>query len=125
MNERVKNFAIPGLHWCVGLIVLWESCRFAFGASAMRAFAETGLPNWIRPALGSVELVAAVLFLLPATAVVGGYALLVIFFLAAIIHILHGWYDVSGLVLYGMAVLASLANQEGRKGKAPLQVQHD
>jgi DoxX-like family len=114
MNERVRSLAIPGLRWCVGLIVLWQSGRFAFEESAMRGFAHTGLPPWIRAALGGAEMVAAVLFLLPITTVVGGYALLVLFFLAAILHVLHGWYDVSALVVYFMAVLVSLAQRSGR-----------
>jgi hypothetical protein len=112
MNERLRSLAVPGLRWCVGLIVLWQSWRFALGTAAMHAFAETGLPAWIRPALGGVEMVAAVLFLLPVTTVVGSYALLVVFFFAAVLHVLHGWYDISGLVLYAMAVLVALADQE-------------
>jgi hypothetical protein len=123
MNERIKNLAIPGLSWCVGLMVLWQSWRFAFGTAAAREFAGTGLPSWIRPALGGVEIAAAVLFLVPITALVGGYALLVVFFFAAVLHVLHGWYDVSGLVLYAMAVLVSLAHRdheirEGQRGAA-------
>jgi DoxX-like family len=114
MNERVRSLAIPGLRWCVGLIVLWQSRRFAFEESAMRGFAHTGLPPWVRSALGGAEIVAAVLFLLPITTVLGGYALLVVFFLAAVLHVLHGWYNVSALVVYFMAVLVSRAHRSGR-----------
>jgi hypothetical protein len=114
MKERTRTLAVRGLRWCVGLIVLWKSCRLAFGESAMREFAKFGLPAWIRPALGGAEIVAAALFLLPITTVVGGCALLVIFFSAAVLHVLHGWYDVSALVLYFMAVLVSLAHRDGR-----------
>lgn len=114
MNERVKNFANPALRWCVGLIVLWQSWRFVFGAVAIRKFAETGLPVWIRPVLGGIEIAATVLFLVPRTTVAGGYSLLVVFFFAAVVHILHGWYDVSGLVLYALAVLVSLAHHDSR-----------
>jgi hypothetical protein len=35
-----------------------------------------------------VEIVAAILFLVPITTIVGGYALLVIFAVAAVIHLL-------------------------------------
>ena len=76
----------------------------------MREFAHTGLPAWIRPATGGTEMVAAVLFLLPVTTVAGGYALLVIFFFAATLHVMHRWYDISSLVLYAMAVWVSLAH---------------
>jgi hypothetical protein len=107
----------------VGLVVLWESWRFAFGESATREFAHTGLPPWIRPALGGVEIVAAILFLLPLTSVVGGYALLIIFSFAAILHVMHRWYDISGLLLYAMAVWVSLAHPaqmgDAAKGELP------
>lgn len=118
MKDRLKKIAIPGLRWSVGLVVLLESWRFAFGESAMRAFAHTGLPHWIRPVLGGAEMVAALVFLVPAASIVGGYALLVIFFVAAVIHILHGRYDVGALVVYGMAVLVCMAHP----GRAPAEV---
>ncbi len=114
MNERLRKIALPGLRWSLGLVVVWESCEFAFGQSAVRVFAKTGLPPWIRPLLGGSEIVAAVLFLVPAASLVGGYALLVVFFLAAVIHILHGWYDVGALVVYSMAVLACMAEREAK-----------
>jgi hypothetical protein len=67
----------------------------------------------VRLVLSGAETIAAVLFLLPVTAAVGGYGLLAIFTLAIAIHALHG--DVSGLetlVVYGAAVLASLAHRD-------------
>jgi hypothetical protein len=115
MNERLRTLALLGLQWCVGLMVLWQSWRFAFGAAAIRVFAGTGLPAWVRPALGGIEIAAAVLFLVPTTTVVGGFALLVVFFFAAILHLLHRWYDISALVLYAMAVLACLAHHKGAR----------
>jgi hypothetical protein len=112
MNERLGSLAMPGFGWCVGLIALRRSWRFAFDTAAMRVFAETGWPAWIQPALGGIEIVAAVLFLLPVTTVVGGYALLAVFFFAAVLRLLHGWYDISALVLYAKAVRVGVADQE-------------
>ena len=116
MNERLRKIALPGLRWSLALVVLWESWEFVFGHSALRAFAKTGLPPWIRPLLGGCEIVAAVLFLVPAASLVGGYALLIVFFLAAVIHILHGWYDVGALVVYSMAVLACMSHRDAKNG---------
>ena len=116
MNERLRKIALPGLRWSLALVVLWESWEFVFGHSALRAFAKTGLPLWIRPLLGGAEILAAVLFLVPAASLVGGYALLIVFFLAAVIHILHGWYDVGALVVYSMAVLACMAHRDAKNG---------
>jgi hypothetical protein len=108
MNRHLQHAAIPALRWTVGLVVLLQSCRFVFSGSAAQAFAKIGLPLWVRPALGGTEALAAGLFLVPAARVVGGYALLVIFGVATLIHILHGWYDVGAFAVYAMAVLVCI-----------------
>ncbi|HXM44976.1 MAG TPA: DoxX family protein [Bryobacteraceae bacterium] len=113
MNPRVKALAISGLRWALGLVVLWESVHFALSAAGAHQFAETGLPQWIRPALGGSEAVAAILFLAPAVSLVGGYALLVIFAIAVCVHFLHGRYEVGALIVYGMAVIACMAHRNG------------
>ncbi|MFZ0035896.1 MAG: DoxX family protein [Candidatus Acidiferrales bacterium] len=116
MNDRVKKAAIPIFRWTLGLVVLWQSLRFTFGPAAAHFFAKTGMPTWIRPAIGGAEILAALLYLLPFTEIGGSYALLTIFSLAAVIHILHGDYDVSVLILYGVGVFATLANRNERSG---------
>jgi len=58
------------------------------------------------------EVVAAVLFLLSPTVVVGGWALLVIFAAAALLHFMHGQFEVGGLLVYGAAVFVVLAFRE-------------
>ncbi len=108
LNRRLKN-AISILYWSTGLVVLVESCLFVFSASRGHAFAKSGLPHLIRPILGGAEIIAALLFLIPPARTIGGYALLVIFTLAALIHILHGQPDVGGLVIYAAAVYTVLA----------------
>ena len=114
MNEGLRKIALPGLRWALALVLVWESAQFAFGKSAEHLFARTGLPYWIRPVLGGAEVVAALLFLVPAASLAGGYALLMIFFFAAVIHILHGWYDVGALVIYAMTVLACMAHRDAK-----------
>ncbi|MGA8103096.1 MAG: hypothetical protein WB869_13130 [Candidatus Acidiferrales bacterium] len=119
MNSRRKKLAIPGLRWVLGLVVLLESAGFALSASAAHQFAKTGLPLWIRPALGGSEAIAALLFLVPATSVVGGYALLFIFAVAAVIHLLHGQLEVGVLVVYGMGVIVCMAHRNDEAAEAP------
>lgn len=109
MSPQLRRAAVPILHYTVGLAIFVQSAMFAFSPSAARSFAHTHLSLWIRPALGGVELVAAALFLIPPLALIGGYALLAIVTLAALIHILHGWYDVGSLLVYDAAILACLA----------------
>jgi hypothetical protein len=117
MNLRLKNWAIPAFRWVLGLVVLWRSVDFALSSAAAQDFAKIGLPQWIRLALGGSEAIAALLFLVPAANVVGGYVLLFIFAVAAVIHLLHGQYDVSTLVIYGMGVIVCIAHgkNEGRE----------
>jgi hypothetical protein len=114
MNQQLRKFSIPLLRWSVGLVVLLESVRFAVSSSAAHFLARAGLPAWVQPALGGAEMVAAILFLLPYTRALGGYTLLVIFALAVVIHVLHRQFDVAWLIVYAMAVIASMAHGEER-----------
>jgi hypothetical protein len=118
MNARLTKFSIPVLRWTLGLVVLLESCQFIFSTSAAHFLAKAGLPLWIRPVLGGAEIIAAVLFLVPVTTVIGSYLLLVIFGLAALVHILHGQYEVGGLVVYAAAVLVCVAHATHGTSKA-------
>jgi hypothetical protein len=117
----MKPIAVLGLQWTVGLVLIVESLRFALQASAARHFAQTGMPLWMRPALAWTEIAAAILFLVPFTMVFGGYLLLVIFFLAGLLHILHGEFDIGVLLVYAMAVLVTMAYRTGGK----LEAAHD
>jgi hypothetical protein len=120
MNSR-QRIAVNGLRWTVGSVILLESCKLAFLPSEIHAFSKSGLPAWIRPGLAGSEIVTAVLFLVPFTSVVGSYSLLLVFLLAALVHVLHGQYDVGVLVVYCMAVLVSLAHRRDTAG----DVAHD
>ena len=118
MNARLAKFSIPLLRWTLGLVALLESFAFVFSNSAAHFLAKTGLPSWIRPALGGAEIVAAVLFLLPFTTVIGSYLLLVVFGFAALVHLLHGPYEVGGLAVYAVAVLVCMAHAENKTQEA-------
>ena len=121
MSVRLTRVSIPLLRWTLGVVVLLESAQFVFSNSAAHFFAKTGLPAWLRPALGGAETIAAVLFLVPFTTLIGSYLLLIIFGLAALVHILHGQYDVGGLVVYAVAVLVCLVHPENRTAEANLE----
>jgi hypothetical protein len=104
--------AISGLRWVLGLFLLLESVHFAISHAA-------GLPPWIAPALGGSEAVAALLFLAPSASVLGGYALLFIFLIAAGVHVLHGQFDVGHLVVYGMAVIVCMTDRKKQASGMP------
>jgi len=59
------------------------------------------------------------LFIVPFTMLVAGYLLLVIFALAAVVHLLHGQFGVESLVLYASVVLACLATRDLKTAEAP------
>jgi hypothetical protein len=117
MTPQVKRLAIPLLHWSVGPVVLWQSCRTSHLAFLkVHALGHSGALAGVRLVLSGCEIVAAILFLVPFTAIAGGYLLLVIFAVAIIIHTLHG--DFSGmdtLLVYGAAVLACMAYRDQTK----------
>jgi hypothetical protein len=114
MNARLMKSSIPLLRSTLGLVVILESFEFVFSSSAAHFLAKAGLPAWIRPVLGSCEIIAAVLFLVPFTTWIGGCLLLAVFGLAALVHILHGQYGVEGLLVYAVAVLVCMAYTENR-----------
>ncbi len=117
MKPQVKRLAIPSLHWSVGLVVLWQSYQtFHLAFSKLHVPGHSGTLTGVRLVLSGCETIAAILFLIPLTTVVGGYMLLAIFALAIIIHTLHT--DFAGmetLIVYGAAVLVGLAYRNGRK----------
>ena len=118
MNSQTKRRAVLGLQWVVGLVLIAESLRLAFEPSAARDFARAGMPPWTRPALAWTEIAAATLFLVPFTMMLGGYLLLIILFLAALLHVLHSEFDVGVLLVYAMAVLVSMAYRSGEESEA-------
>ena len=114
MNPTLKKCAVPALHWILGLSVFLASMHTATSSGAIHHFAKLGIPPWVPRLIGSAEALAAVLFLIPVTTIAGGYALLAIFALAAVIHLLHGQHDeLLGLLLYAAAALVIMAYRDG------------
>lgn len=108
MKPRSGNTAISTLRWVLGLVVFLESARFALTPAAGHQLAEIGFPTWVPPILGGSEALAALLFLLPASRLIGGYALVFIFAIAAAVHVLHGQFVIGSLIVYAMAVIVCL-----------------
>lgn len=105
--QHVPSMAL--LRWSTALVVLWESYRFGTSTVSVHHLQRMGLPGWIAPVLGGLEIGAAVVFLVPKLRRIGGYALLAVFAIAAVLHILHGQFDIGPLVVYSAAVLVSVA----------------
>jgi hypothetical protein len=113
MSLDRRDVSITLLHVVVGVVLLLgaglEVARSWSVAGAAHAFS---LP-WIRMTLASTEVVAAILFLVPATVRLGGFLLLAIVAAAAVIHLAHGQ-NPAAFAVYVAAVLVVLAHRGGR-----------
>ena len=109
MNTNQQQVAARVLRWTLGLVVLWESYQFAVSATAKHHLQQMGLPEWVAPALGGAEIVAAIIFLVPKLGRIGGYFLLGIFAAAAILHVLHRQIAIGPLLVYSAAVFACIS----------------
>jgi len=113
MKHSAHDLAKTGLQWSLGLVLIYQCSQLLFAHGAAQSFAKTHLPQWFRIAIAAVELLGAVLFLLPPTMLAGGRILLGTFLVAAAVHLLHGQTDVGFLVIYGMAVLTVMTGHDG------------
>ena len=99
------------LRLAVGLVSLWQSATtvlHGFGAGSW----HHGFAAILR-GVAVAEIVAALLFLIPATKRVGGWLLLGVFAVAIALHVLHGEWGFGGLVVYATAVWVVLAEDAG------------
>lgn len=117
MSLTTKDMAIIVLRLVLGLVVLAQSFIFLFGGESAGFFARHGLPDAIRLILGWSEVVAAILFLLPPTLVVGAWFLLAVFAGAISLHLLHGQFEVGALLVYSAAVLVVVAFRDSRSAR--------
>jgi putative oxidoreductase len=113
--RKNKYVALAVLRLTLGMVILIQSFLFLYGGESAAFFARYGLPDAVRLILGWSEVVAAVLFLVPITTVVGAWLLLVVFAGAILLHILLGQYEVGGLLVYSAAVYVVLAFRDSRR----------
>ena len=115
MRTNLKSIAIPVLRWTVGLVVFLESYRtFRRGISGLHLAHSGGIHPVILLVLAGPEMVAAILFLCPRTVIIGSYALLTIFALAVLVHLLHGQWNFEVLLVYAAAVMVVMTHLPGR-----------
>jgi hypothetical protein len=103
------------LRYVLGLVVLQQSCVFVLSLRSADRIAHIGMPHAFLQILGWSEIVAAILFLIPATVTAGAAALALIFVVALGVHVLHGEFDVGGLVVYTAVALAVLVSRTPRR----------
>jgi hypothetical protein len=112
MTDPALRRSFIALHLTLVLVIIIESTRtlvHAFGALVEHH--HMGL-------LGSVELVAAPLFLVPRTMRVGGLALVTVLLLAVLGHALRGEFAAAPLVYAAAALFVTVHGSAWRGGES-------
>ena len=110
MARDKRELAICVLRYVVGVVIVIESVVTAIHYQAIAASSHIGLPSEFVLILASAETIAAILLLIPRTLKIGAVALIAVFALAALVHILHGQYDIGNLIIYTAATWAVMTN---------------
>jgi uncharacterized membrane protein YphA (DoxX/SURF4 family) len=100
MPPRRLVCAFVALWWTLGLVLLWLSVRTVIQAAGSGVSHE----DLHAVILGSIEAIAAVLFLIPPTMRVGGIGLLLTFAIAFLVHTTRGQFA-APLLIYAAGVL--------------------
>jgi hypothetical protein len=101
MKAAANHLARTGLQWSLGLVMIYECSRLLFS----HVLAKSHLPHVLVQIIAAVELLGAILFLIPPTVLAGGRLILAAIAAAAVVHLLHGQPDIGYLIIYAMAVL--------------------
>jgi hypothetical protein len=120
VTSRNSHYAVQGLRWVLGIVVLWQSFLLLRATIADMQAADSGHISahaWVRLMLASVEIVAAVMFLAPIVDLAGSYLLLAVIAFAMLFHALQGHFDVGALPVYAMAVLVWMAHRREAQAK--------
>ena len=120
MIDAKRTLSIKALRFILGIVVLIESMMVAYTYKEVVAADHIGLPGQVILALALIEILGAVLFLIRPTIRYGSYILLAVFACAVLIHVLHGQYNIGGLLVYGAGAVAvwfhtTGGNNDGRR----------
>jgi hypothetical protein len=116
MKFSARDLSLVSLRLLLGAVVLVRSCNLVMHGSGSAAATWSSGSHILL--LGWIEIVAAILFLVPPTLVVGAWGLVAVFVCAAAIHIAHGEFDVGGLMIWAVAALVVLVHRNPRPREA-------
>ncbi|MGA8036947.1 MAG: DoxX family protein [Candidatus Acidiferrales bacterium] len=111
-SGRAASLPIQFLQWVVGVVVLLASLR-TFFHSAHKLTDSNSAHRWFLPVLSGVEILGAILFLIPSKSRIGSYLLLIVFGVALLFHLLQGDWEVGALVVYIAAVVVVRSSSGG------------
>lgn len=116
MNDTKLSFWIRVLWLVVGSVALIQAAVFLFTLYGAEHSSRQNPLFWIQSVLAFSEIIAALLFLVPRTFVVGAWALPAVFLFAMLLHVAHGEFGViGGLLVYSVAVLVVKANNNSQR----------
>src|SRR5271154_5874931 len=98
MSSSQTRLGLCILQYTLGIVILIEAILFVLPGAA-HEFARTHMPGFIRMILGWGEIAGCILLLIPKTAMRGAWLLFAVFIFAILIHLLHGQYNVGGVVV--------------------------
>ncbi len=104
MMTQVSKPALLALQWTIGVVLFIEAALLAFSKTEIHFSGHPGIHHWIRIALAWSEMVACVMFLVPRTTKPGALLLIIVLALAALVHVVHGNFQIGGLLIYAAAV---------------------
>jgi uncharacterized membrane protein YphA (DoxX/SURF4 family) len=113
MSRDRRILSITVLHVVLGAVLLLGGCLEVAPARSAAIAAHALPPAWARLTIAWSEIVAAVLFLIPARARVGAFLLLAVLLAAAVIHLAHGQ-NPAALLVYAVGVWVVLTHRGGR-----------
>jgi uncharacterized membrane protein YphA (DoxX/SURF4 family) len=118
---QVSKASLLCLRWTLGVVLFIEAAVLAFSRSEIHFASRPGVHRWALLALAWSEMIACILLLVPRTVKIGARLLLIVFALAAVVHILHSNFQVGGLLVYAAATWVTLSQSQ----LSPKENQHD
>jgi len=109
MNPSRTHRAIVALRFVLGIVVVIQSVRALLSRGADL---HGSLLAHVLPVLAGVEILGALLMLVPRTARLGAGVLMGVFAAAILLHGLHGSWDVGGLIVYAAGAWVILASAD-------------
>jgi uncharacterized membrane protein YphA (DoxX/SURF4 family) len=104
MKTSVSKTALLALQWAVGVVLCIEAARLAFSQTEIHFSGNPGIHRWVLLTLAWSEMLACIMLLIPRTVKRGATLLLVVLALAALVHMLHGSFEIGGLIIFAAAV---------------------
>jgi len=120
MAERSRNVSIALLvlsFLLAALFLMSGGSKLAGAEQHVKGFAHWGYPDWFRLVIGAIEIVAAILLLIPRLAFFGASALIVVMAGATYTHLVRatgeGAMAAMTVVLLALLVLVAFARKPG------------